>query len=226
MIATSTTEASPERLEFFPTPRNIESAFERVRELPDRVELKERIADMDAEHIAASLQSAEGQAELIELLTSQQDTFREAGVDFRPEELQSTVALVGATLKDEQDYDMLIRQAEGIETTAAEVQEASEQQPGIFRRALNAVGGFAKHHPIVTSLLVAGLVATAAIGSVALAAHLAGGWSALMTKVGLAAEGAALGEVGGAMDVMEPVAEGLSGAGAHAVEGGASFMSP
>ncbi|MBU0766589.1 hypothetical protein KKF55_02285 [Patescibacteria group bacterium] len=177
-------EGGPERIEFMPTPRNIETAFEKVRELPNQVEFKERIADMDAERISTLLQSVEGQEELCDLLINQHDSFQQVDVNFDPEELKSHVELVGATLKDMQEYDELIRQVEGVDPEAEITVDTPEAQKklGLFRRALGSVGGFAKKHPIVTTVLAAGLVS----GSVAGVLYLSGYLSA--AQAGVAAE--------------------------------------
>lgn len=214
-------EGGPESPVFMPTPRNIESAFEILRQRPGSQEFKERIADMDSERIASLMQSVEGQEELVDILMNQQDTLVEADPNLRvdPENLQSQVQLVGASLRDMQDYDTLIREAE--ETVEAEAEE-DQERIGLFRRALRGVKGFAKRHPVVASILVVGLTAAAVAGSVALGYYLTGNWAALMTKVGLSAENTAL-EVGGAMDAMEPVVENLPGAGAYSTPAESPF---
>ena len=208
---------------FVPTPSNLEDTFNRIQKLPDRVELKERIADMDAERISTLLKSVEGQEELADLLINKRDVLMEANPDIQvdPETIKSQIQLVGATLEDMQEYDNLIQQAEN--TGAQEVAETAEQEKaGLFRRALGGVKKFAKKHPIITAVLVTGLTAAAVAGGVATGFYLTGNWAALMTKVGLAAQNIGSG-VGGAMEVMEPIVESLPGAGAESIPPAAPF---
>ena len=166
---------------FVPTPRGIDAAFEQVRVLPNHVEFKERIADYDRDRIHTMLKSVEGQHELVDLLVSQQDTLQEVGVNIDPTVLQSQIEMVGATLEDMEQYDELVREAEGLAQETGEAAKEAEESPGMFRRALNAVGGFAKKHPIVTTLLVTALAAA----GVAAGFYFTGNWELLMTSVGL-----------------------------------------
>jgi len=81
-----------------------------------------------------------------------------------------------------QQFDALHqRYTAEIKTIAAakDFQERAEKK-GIFKRILSGVGSFAKKHPIVTALIVAGVIA----GGVAVGFYLAGSWELLMTSIG------------------------------------------
>jgi len=213
---------------FVPTPENISDAIKRVDGLDNHVEAKEALRNYNQERIVAMLQSAQGQQELVELLVSHQDVFQEAGVDINPESLQSQVGAIAATLEDIENYYRLVKEAEGLTEEAGKAAENVEENPGMFRRALRAVGGFAKAHPIVTIALASALVIAVTGAGVAAGFYFASGIEGLLAKVGLShlygSEGAAVAiEEGGRIvtggsGTAEKIAEGLQG-GSTAAEG-------
>jgi len=152
---------------FYPTPEAIHEVLEQEPE----ADVEKKMEQMDMEQIVAELQSVEGREEICKRLMEQRDTLVEIDPSFDPELLEEQVHMVGTTLEQMKDFE-------------SRVVEEAEQEPekkGLLRRALGAVGGFAKKHPIVTTLLTASLVA----GGVAAGFYMTGNWELFMASTGL-----------------------------------------
>ena len=112
------------------------------------------------------LSSVEGRQQLLAELIEHQDYLREVHPAFNPETLQQRLDLVAETLEEEKRY---------LEDMSA------PEKKGIFKRAWESVKGFAKNHPVTTTVLLAAL----ATASVAAGFYFTGNWELLMTTFNL-----------------------------------------
>ena len=152
---------------FYPTPEAIHDILEQAPE----ADVDKQMEQMDLEKIVAELQSVEGREGICRRLMEQRDTLVEIDPNFNPELLEEQVHMVGTTLEQMQDFESKVAEEVGQEP----------EKKGLLRRALGAVGSFAKKHPIVTTLLAASLVA----GGVAAGFYMTGNWELFMASTGL-----------------------------------------
>src|SRR3989338_2778612 len=94
--------------------------------------------------VEAQLARVGGREELYQNLLEHEDDLRETYQEFNSTDLREQLDLVGDTLEQKKRY-------------LEDVQ--SPEKKGLFRRAWEKVKGFAKDHPIVTTLLVLALAA-------------------------------------------------------------------
>lgn len=136
---------------------------------PEFIPTPERVSqylEMDHEQVLAELQSVEGRQRLHQTLVEHEEDLRTLYPTFDPVALQSQLDLVGETLSEKERF---LRDAE------------SPEKKGMFRRAWDSVKGFAKKHPVVTTLLVASLAAAGVAGGF----YLTGNWELLLNSIGL-----------------------------------------
>lgn len=119
-----------------------------------------------AEVVNTQLTSVEGRKLISAELLKHEADIKKMDPSFDPKQLDHQLELVGETLRQKQRFMTDVK---------------SPEKKGFFKRAWEGVKGFAKKHPIVTTLLVLA-AATAAVGG---AAYLVGGWEALLAKVGM-----------------------------------------
>lgn len=119
-----------------------------------------------AEVVNTQLTSVEGRKQISADLLKHADDIKKMDPTFDPKQLDHQLELVGETLRQKQRFMNDVK---------------SPEKKGFFKRAWEGVKGFAKKHPIVTTLLVLS-AAAAAVGG---AAYLVGGWEALMAKIGI-----------------------------------------
>ena len=129
--------------------------------VPERVS---QYLELKVGEVATQMMSEKGRENLYKKLLEHEDDIRKLYPDFNTSLLRTQLDEIGGTLAAKEAY-------------------MKEMQPkkGLFRRALEGVGGFVKKHPIATALLAVAAVT----GGVALSAYLAGGMEALLAKVGL-----------------------------------------
>ena len=130
---------------------------------PERVS---QFLERDSKKVTQELASVEGRKAILKELQSHEKDLKKIYPTFDSKELEYQLDLVGDTLAQKEKF-------------LKEVQSPEKQ--GFFKRAWNRVKGFAKKHPIVTTVLVL----AAAAATVAGAAYLAGGFEALLAKLGL-----------------------------------------
>lgn len=130
---------------------------------PERVS---QFLERKSDEVRAQLSSVEGRKQLTQELLKHEAAIKKLDPSFNAKNLEKQLELVGGELKSKEKF-------------MKDVQ--SPEKKGFFRRSFDKVKGFVKKHPVVTVLLVLALAA----GSVAGAAYLAGGWEALIAKVGL-----------------------------------------
>ncbi|MFA6259059.1 MAG: hypothetical protein WCX29_00425 [Candidatus Peribacteraceae bacterium] len=130
---------------------------------PERVS---QYLEMSIDEVAAALKSVEGRQRLFESLLRHEDDLRVLDPQFEPAVLREQLDLVADVFHEKERYLLDMQQPE---------------KQGAFRRAWERVKGFAKRHPVVTTLLVAALVAS----GVAAGFYVTGNWELLLTKVGL-----------------------------------------
>lgn len=131
--------------------------------------------EVNVKEVMSQMESVEGRQKLYEDLLRHEQDLRTLDPEFHPEQLKKQLDLVADTLTQKKRYLEDVR---------------SPEKKGMFRKAWDSVKGFAKKHPVVTTVLVLAAVAA----SVAGAAYMVGGLEALMAKVGMShlygAEGA------------------------------------
>lgn len=141
-----------------------------VAEIPRRfIPTPERVSqylEMNSQEVTAQLESVDGRDRVYQNLLQHETDLRKLDPGFNPEELRRQLDLVGDTLSQKKRF--------------LEQVQAPEKK-GLLRRAWESVKGFAKRHPIVTTLLVLALAA----GGVATGFYLAGKWELLMNATGL-----------------------------------------
>ncbi|MCF7844497.1 MAG: hypothetical protein K9M03_01560 [Kiritimatiellales bacterium] len=152
---------------FYPTPEAIHEVLEQATD----ADIDKKMEQMDLERIVAEMQSVEGREGICARLMEQQDTLVKIDPNFDPALLEEQVHMVGTTLEQMKDFEFKV----------AEETEKDPEKKGLLRRALGAVGGFAKKHPVVTTLLAASLVA----GGVASGFYMTGNWELFMASTGL-----------------------------------------
>jgi len=122
--------------------------------------------EVNVHEVMAQLESVEGREKLYDDLLIHQDDLKTLDPDFHPALLKEQLDLVAETLTQKKRFLEDVR---------------SPEKKGMFRKAWDSVKGFAKKHPVVTTVLVLAAVAA----SVAGAAYMVGGLEALMAKVGI-----------------------------------------
>lgn len=130
---------------------------------PERVS---QYLELKTDEVTAQMKSVEGRQELVRQLLEHEEDLKNDHADFQPELLQTQLDEVGNALTANELYLQDIQ---------------SPEQKGMFRRAWESVKGFAKAHPVVTTLLIASLAA----GGVAGGFYLTGNWELLMATTGL-----------------------------------------
>lgn len=170
------------------TARADSSAGDRGRRLeapPRFLPTPERISqflEMNMREVATAMQSVKGRQMLYQKLMEHEQDLRKIDPSFHPEHLRQSLELVGEVLQQKDRY-------------LKDVQ--SPEKKGMFRRAWEKMKGFAKNHPVVTTLLVLALIA----GGTALTLYLTGNLEIVASKLGL---GRIFGGVEGAGDLMAP----------------------
>lgn len=129
--------------------------------VPERVS---QYLELKTAEVASQMQSTKGRESLYKELLKHEKDIRKTYPNFDAEELRTQLEEIGETLASKERF-----------------LEEMKPKKGIFRRALDSVGGFVKKHPIATVIL---LLATAT-GAVAVSAYMAGGMEALLAEVGL-----------------------------------------
>lgn len=131
---------------------------------PERIS---QFLEIKTEEVTQQMQSVEGRQSLYKKLIEHQADLKKAHVDFNPEQLHQQLELAGETLATKRKFLNDVKNPE---------------KKSIFGRVWSSVKGFAKNHPVVTTLLVA----AAATAAVAGGFWLAGQWELLMNGTGLA----------------------------------------
>ncbi len=130
---------------------------------PERVS---QYLEKNTEQVMTEMTSVEGRTKLFQDLLKHQKDLMKIDPRFNPEDLQRQLDLVGETLGQKQRY---LKDVQSVE------------KKGVMRRTWDKMKGFAKKHPVVTTLLVL----SAAAGGVAAGFYLAGEWELLMASTGL-----------------------------------------
>lgn len=130
---------------------------------PERVS---EYLDRNKDEVLAELSSVEGREKIYSALAERSDELQKIDPAFNPDKLKEQLDLVGSTLEQKKRF------LKGVE---------SPEQKGAMRRGWEKVKGFAKKHPVVTTLLVGAAVA----GTVAGGYYLAANAETLLAKVGL-----------------------------------------
>jgi hypothetical protein len=131
---------------------------------PERVS---QLLELKTDAVMQQMQSVEGREALYQNLLEHADHIKtEIDPRFDPERLRPQLELAGETLSQKERF---------LKATQA------PEKKGIFRRSWERVKGFAKKHPIVTTLLVLALVA----GGTAGAFYLTGNWELFLSSTGL-----------------------------------------
>jgi hypothetical protein len=136
------------------------------RFVPTPEAISQYLENMKAEEIAQLLASVERRREVYDRIMEHEEDIREFDPDFDPELLREQLDLVGETLQQKKRFQEEMK---------------SPEKKGLMRRAWERVKGFAKRHPIVSTLLVLALAAS----GVAVGFYLTGNWELLMTRVGV-----------------------------------------
>lgn len=129
--------------------------------VPERVS---QYLELKVGEVATQMMSEKGRENLYKKLLEHEDDIRKLYPDFNTSLLRTQLDEIGGTLAAKEAY-------------------MKEVQPkkGLFRRALEGVGGFAKRHPIVTALLALAAVS----GTIAAGFYFTGNWELLVTTLGL-----------------------------------------
>ena len=130
---------------------------------PDRVS---QYLELKTEEVTQQMKSVEGRKLLFDQLLAHEEDIRRDHDNFHPDALRSQLDAAGEALIIN---DRLMRSVK------------SPEKKGLMRRAWDSVKGFAKKHPVVTTL---GVLALAA-GGVAAGFYFAGSWEVLMANLGL-----------------------------------------
>ncbi len=134
--------------------------------IPTPEAISQYLENIKVEEVAKLLASVEKRREVYDRIMEHEEDIREFDPSFDAEQLRTQLDLVGETLQQKQRFLEEVK---------------SPEKKGLLRRAWEKVKGFAKRHPVVTTLLVLALAAS----GVAAGFYLTGNWELLMTKVGL-----------------------------------------
>ena len=164
---------------------------------PDRVS---QYLEIKAEEVTDQMKSVKGREQLFDKLMVHADDIKKDHADFHPEVLKSQLESAGEALLAKERFVKDIR---------------SPEKKGMFRRAWDSVKGFAKKHPVVTTVAVL----TLAAGGVAAGFYLTGNWELLLASTGLKSllgrvrewGGAAKDAIGGAAEKVTGGAKDLAG---------------
>lgn len=130
---------------------------------PERVS---QYLERNTQEVMTQMESVDGREKLYTDLLVHQEALEKVYPEFNPNELRRQLDLVGDTLSQKK---LFLEQVK------------SPEKKRIFRRAFDRVKGFAKKHPVITTLLVLSLAAS----GVAAGFYLTGNWELLMTSTGL-----------------------------------------
>lgn len=119
---------------------------------PERVS---QYLERNTQEVMAQMESVEGREKIYRELLSHREDLQKTYPQFNPEGLRRQLDLVGTTLAQKKKFFEQVQ---------------APEKKGIMRRAWERVKGFAKKHPVITTLLVIALVA----GGASLAMYLSG----------------------------------------------------
>lgn len=131
---------------------------------PERVS---QFLERKTNEVMAQMTSVKGREQLFTELLKHEADLKKVDPKFNREEFRHQLNLVGETLSQKEKF---------LKTAQ------SPEKKGLFRRAWEKVKGFAKKHPVVTTLIVLALIA----GGTGGAFYLTGNWELFLTKTGLA----------------------------------------
>jgi hypothetical protein len=137
--------------------------------------------ELKTDEVVAQMKSVEGRQQIFDTLMQHEKELRKAH-SFQPEELHRQLEVAGETVVAKERFMKDMK---------------SPEKKGLFRRAWEKVKGFAKNHPIVTSILVLALAAGATAGVL----YLTGNLEFVATKLGL---GKIFSGAGAAGEMMPP----------------------